>query len=72
VSTFIFLLAMYVTFGMHPVFLLFLGIIGVLLVAEHKLVKPDDLKHINMAFFHMNSVISVLLFIGVLTQGFFR
>ncbi|MCD4677539.1 MAG: putative 4-hydroxybenzoate polyprenyltransferase [Desulfobacula sp.] len=72
VATFIFLLAMYAAFGMHPVFLVFLGIIGVLLVAEHKLVKPDDLKHINMAFFHMNSVISVLLFIGVLTQGFFR
>jgi len=70
--TFIFLLAMYATFGMHPVFLAFLGIIGLLLIAEHKLVKPDNLTHINVAFFHMNSVISVLLFIGILTQGFFK
>ena len=72
VCTFVFLFIMYTTFGMHPVFLLFLGIIGLLLVAEHKLVKPDNLKHIHMAFFHMNSVISILLFIGVLTQGFFK
>jgi len=71
VCTFVFLLAMYASFGMHQIFLLFLGIIGFLLVAEHKLVKPDNLQHINMAFFHINSVISVLLLIGVLTQGFF-
>ncbi|MCD4721478.1 MAG: putative 4-hydroxybenzoate polyprenyltransferase, partial [Desulfobacula sp.] len=70
--TFVFLLAMYMTFGMHPVFLVFMGIIGLLLVVEHKLVKPDDLTQINVAFFHMNSMISVLLFIGILTQGFFR
>jgi 4-hydroxybenzoate polyprenyltransferase len=71
-GTFIFLLAMYVSFAMHPVFLGFLGIIGVLLIAEHQLVKPDNLTQIDMAFFHINSVISVLLFIGVLTQGFFK
>ncbi|MBU8912152.1 MAG: putative 4-hydroxybenzoate polyprenyltransferase [Desulfobacterales bacterium] len=70
--TFVFLLAMYATFGMHPVFLLFLGIIGLLLIAEHKLVKPDNLTHINVAFFHINSVISIFLFIGVLTQGFLK
>ena len=72
VATFIFLYIMYVTFDMHPVFLAFLGIIGLLLIAEHKLVTPDNLKHINIAFFHVNSVISVLIFIGVLIQGFFR
>lgn len=71
VATLVFLFAMYVSFGMHPVFLLFLSIIGGLLIAEHKLVKPDDLQHINLAFFHLNSIISVLLFIGVLIQGFF-
>ncbi|WP_299980518.1 UbiA-like polyprenyltransferase [Desulfobacula sp.] len=70
--TFVFLLATYATFGMHPVFLLFLGIIGLLLIAEHKLVKSDNLTHINIAFFHINSVISILLFIGVLTQGFLK
>lgn len=69
VVTMLMLLAMYLAFDMHPVFLGFLVLIGVLLVIEHKLVKPDDLTHINIAFFHMNSIISVLLFAGVLTQG---
>ena len=72
VCTFIFLLAMYVSFGMHPSFLLFLGIIGVLLIVEHKLVRPDNLTHINIAFFHMNSIVSVTLFVGVLAQGFLK
>ncbi len=72
VCTLFFLLLMYFSFNMHPVFLAFLFMIGVLLVVEHKLVKPDNLTHINMAFFHMNSVVSVLLFVGVLTQGVLR
>ena len=72
VATFVFLFVMYLSFDMHPVFLAFLGIIGLLLIAEHKLVAPDNLKHINIAFFHVNSVISVLLFMGVLIQGFFK
>jgi 4-hydroxybenzoate polyprenyltransferase len=63
---------MYLSFGMHPVFLIFLAVIGVLLIAEHYLVRPDDLTHINMAFFHINSFISILLFMGVLTQAFFK
>jgi len=72
VTTFICLSAMYLSFDMHPVFLAFLGIIGLLLIVEHKLVTPKNLKHINMAFFHVNSVISVVLFTGVLIQGFFQ
>ena len=71
VATFVFLFVMYLSFDMHMVFLAFLGTIGLLLIAEHKLVTPDNLKHINIAFFHVNSVISVLLFMGVLIQGFF-
>lgn len=69
---FIFLLAMYLSFGMHPVFLIFLAVIGLLLITEHYLVRPHDLTHIHIAFFHINSLVSVLLFIGVLTQGFFK
>lgn len=64
-----FFVAMYISFNMHPVFLFFLIVIAILLMVEHRLVKPDDLTHINMAFFHMNSIISVTLFIGVLVQG---
>jgi len=67
--TFAFLLIMHLTFGMHWIFLVFLGIIGILLIIEHRLVQPDNLEHINIAFFHMNSIISVTLFIGVLMQS---
>lgn len=37
-----------------------------LLTWEHRLVHPDDLSHIDMAFFNINSYISLALFIGVL------
>ncbi len=69
---FVFLLAMHVSFDMAPVFLVFLGIIACLLVVEHKLVRPDDLSRINMAFFHMNSAVSIVLFAGVLVQSFLK
>lgn len=39
---------------------------GALLVWEHRLVHPDDLSHIDLAFFNINSYISIALFIGVL------
>jgi 4-hydroxybenzoate polyprenyltransferase len=71
-ASFLFLSAMYPGFGMHPVFLIFLAVIGVLLVIEHYLVRPDDLTHIHTAFFHINSLVSVLLLAGVLTQGLFK
>jgi 4-hydroxybenzoate polyprenyltransferase len=67
-----FLLAMFFAFGMHPVFLVFLAGIGIALVVEHRLVNPDDLSRINLAFFHMNSIVSVALLAGVLTEVFFR
>lgn len=37
--------------------------VAVLLAYEHWLVRPDDLERVNMAFFHVNSVISVGLFV---------
>jgi 4-hydroxybenzoate polyprenyltransferase len=39
---------------------------ALLLRYEHKLVKPDDLSNINVAFFNMNSYIALTLFVGVL------
>jgi 4-hydroxybenzoate polyprenyltransferase len=45
--------------------LYWLGIIGVavLLVVEHLLVNPEDLKRVNMAFFNVNAVVSIGLFL---------
>lgn len=40
--------------------------VAVLLFWEHSLVKPDDLSRLNLAFFAINGLISVVLFGGVL------
>ncbi len=43
-----------------------LSAVAGLLVAEHRLVSPDDLSHLQTAFFQVNSAISITLFISVL------
>jgi 4-hydroxybenzoate polyprenyltransferase len=45
----------------------FIGVFiaGVLLAYENSIIKPDDLSKLNMAFFTMNGVISVLMFLFV-------
>ena len=40
------------------------GVVAVLLVYEHAIVRPDDLKRVNAAFFTVNGVVSV--FFGAL------
>ncbi len=41
--------------------------IAVVLVYEHWLVRPDDLRRVNRAFFHLNAIVSIgLLAAGVL------
>jgi 4-hydroxybenzoate polyprenyltransferase len=50
------------------VYLLGVAAVGVLLVYEHSLVRPDDLSRVNRAFFQVNGVISVGLFVVVLLQ----
>jgi 4-hydroxybenzoate polyprenyltransferase len=37
-----------------------------LLTWEHLLVHPDDLSQINVAFFNINSYISITLFVSIL------
>ncbi len=39
---------------------------ALLFIAQHLLVQPDNLKHINIAFFHINAWLSILLFTGLL------
>ncbi len=66
VATFVCMLLLWPLFSLGWPYALAVTIIGGLLVAEHLLVKPHDLSHVNIAFFHMNSIISVVLFIGIL------
>lgn len=49
-------------FWYYPIWALVTGI----LVFEHTLIKPDDMSRVNLAFFTLNGIISVVLFIGVL------
>jgi 4-hydroxybenzoate polyprenyltransferase len=47
--------------------------VAILLVAEHRLVRPDDLTRVNIAFFNINAVISFgLLLSGVLDTLFWN
>lgn len=40
-----------------------IGLMAVLLIYEHSLVRPNDLARVNQAFFHVNAVVSVGLFL---------
>lgn len=44
------------------------GAVAVLLGYEHLLVRPDDLSRVNQAFFQVNGIISMGLFVLVLVQ----
>ncbi len=65
VITFFSLISLIPLFHLGKLYLLFMVIIGALLYLEHKIVKPDDLSKIPVAFFHINSAISILLFLGI-------
>ncbi len=67
----VFLLGLFLAFDMHAVFLVFWAMIAVLIVLEHRLVKPNDLSRIDVAFFHVNSAVSVILFAGIFIEAFF-
>lgn len=44
--------------------------VAALLFWEHRLVRPDDLTRVNMAFFTLNAVVALVLFIGVAVSIF--
>jgi 4-hydroxybenzoate polyprenyltransferase len=52
-------------FALHLGVLSLLGVsaVAVLLIYEHRLVKPDDLSRVDAAFFTMNGYVSVLFFL---------
>lgn len=46
------------------------GIVSLVLVLEHRLIKADDLSRVNMAFFTLNGVVSIVVFAGVVAGIF--
>jgi 4-hydroxybenzoate polyprenyltransferase len=50
------------------IYLAGLAAVTALLAYEHWIVRPDDLSRVNQAFFQVNGVISIGLFVVVLVQ----
>jgi 4-hydroxybenzoate polyprenyltransferase len=50
------------------VYLIGLAVVTALLAYEHWIVRPDDLSRVNQAFFQVNGVISIGLFVVILVQ----
>jgi 4-hydroxybenzoate polyprenyltransferase len=48
------------------IYLIGLVIVGVMLVYQHRIVKPDDLNKVNFAFFNLNAYLSLGLFLFTL------
>jgi len=75
IVSFAFFLVVYHLFDMGMIYLATVMGIGILFVIEHRLVRPENLAHIRIAFFHVNSMISILLFVGIfadeITRGMF-
>ncbi len=57
----LFLLALFFAAPLGSIYLVGVVATAGLLVYEHSIVKPDDLKRVNVAFFNLNGAISVLL-----------
>ena len=70
--SFCFFFLIYFVFDMKLMYFCAVVMIGILLIIEHRLVKPDDLSNVNFAFFHVNSLISITLFLGVLADELAR
>ena len=54
--------------GLGALYLTGIGLIGGLLLYEHRLVRADDLSKLGMAFFTMNGIISVVYFVFTLAD----
>ena len=63
VATVICLAFMEWVFDLEVLYLIGVGLVALILVYEHTLVRADDLSKINMAFFTTNGVISVVYFL---------
>jgi 4-hydroxybenzoate polyprenyltransferase len=57
------LLGPYFLLKLGPIYLAGIAIISALFIWEHRLIRPDDLSKLNIAFFNMNGWISVTFFI---------
>lgn len=61
-----------VTLGMGYIYWLGILIAAGILIYEHNLVSPNDLSKLDAAFFNMNGILSVLVFVFTFVDIFFQ
>ncbi len=66
VITILLLITLGVVYGLVWPYWIGILVVSGLLVWEHKLVKPNDLSKLDVAFFNINGYISIILFIAIL------
>ncbi len=66
INTGIFFLLAGIAAGLGWIYFTTTAIVAAILVYEHQVISADDMSRVNMAFFALNGVISVLLFVGTL------
>jgi 4-hydroxybenzoate polyprenyltransferase len=59
-------------FGLGGIALGGFGVVAALLAYEHSIISPRDLRRMNAAFFTLNGVISVVFFVAVAADVFYR
>ncbi len=59
-------------FALGPIALAGMAVVALLLLYEHSIISPKDLRRMNAAFFTLNGIISVVFFIGVAADVFIR
>jgi 4-hydroxybenzoate polyprenyltransferase len=65
------LLILFIVSGLGITALIGVGLVALLLVYQHTLVKPNDLSKMNAAFFTTNAFVSVILFVTFGAAVFF-
>ena len=61
-----------VLFGLGVPAKIGVGLVAALLLYEHSLVRPTDLRRMNAAFFTLNGIISMIFFVAVAVDRIFK
>ncbi len=59
-------------FSLGPIAFVGMGVVIMLLAYEHSIIRPDDLRRMNAAFFTLNGIISIVFFLSVTLDVLFR
>jgi len=66
-----FLFTLYFISPLGSLYLLGVGVISLLLVYEHRILTPENLSKVGVAFFNINAAISFILFLSIVLDIFY-